>query len=83
MKKITALDVIRTFYISNELLGKVFKTPNKEKLNQNLKKIIKKSRKLSKEYLLNYDLGNYQARYDNYLNSKWKLKEISLSDYGV
>jgi hypothetical protein len=89
MKQITKtspLDAIRNFYISNELLGDVFKpnTKNTQRtVETDLKKIIKVANKLSKKELLNYHLDNYHPRYDNYLNSSWELKEISLADCGV
>lgn len=89
MKQITKtspLDAIRNFYISNELLGDIFK-PNikntKRTIEGDLKKIIKTATKLSKKELLNYHLDNYHPRYDNYLNSSWELKEIPLADCGV
>lgn len=84
--KVSPLEVIRTFYIGNELLGKVFKSSGKSKklkIKASLKKIIEKAKKLSRKKLLNYHLDNYHPRYDNYLNSSWELKEIDLQDCGV
>ncbi len=84
--KASPLDAIRTFYISNELLGDIFK-PNTKNTQRNvegdLKKIIKTAGKLSKKELCNYHLDNYHPRYDNYLNSSWELKEVALADCGV
>jgi len=84
-KKISPLDTIRTFYISNELLGNVFKNSpmNERVLKTSISKIIKQSERLSKKDLLTYHLNNDHPRYDNYLNSKWEIKEISLEDCGV
>ncbi len=84
--KVSALAVIRAFYVANELMGDVFggfPEPTKKKIESRLKKIIKQSEKLSKKNLLTYHLDNYHPRYDNYLNSKWELREITLEECGV
>lgn len=85
-KKVTALEVIRIYYIGEELLGEVFKisgSQKKKKVKALLKKILNKSKKLSKKELLDYHMDGYHLRFDNYLNSKWELKEINLKDCGV
>ncbi len=83
LQKTTPIEVVRIFYLNNELLKEVFKTPNKEKLNKNIKKIINKAKKLSKIDLINYHLDNWHPRYDNYFNSKWEIKEILIKDCGA
>lgn len=85
-KTITALDAIRAFYIGNELLSDVFKAVAKDKnidIQNEIKKIVDKANKLSKERLLKYHLDNYHPRYDNYFNSSWELKEVDLKDCGA
>lgn len=85
-KKVTSLEAIRAFYIGNELLDEVFKIPEKhrkKKLSSAIRKIVSKSKKLSHKKLLTYHLGDYHPRYDNYMNSTWELKEVSLKDCGV
>ena len=85
-KKVTALEPIRAFYTGNELLGDVFKIPEKflkKRLEPTIKKIVGRSNKLSAKELLNYNLGNQLPRYDNYLNSTWELKEIDIKDCGI
>ena len=89
-KKVTPLEALRIFYISNELLGSIFKIPQKHmknKLPKAVKEIVKKSKKLSLKELSKYDFGAYHkkadARYEGYLNSTWKLEEIDLKDCGA
>lgn len=85
-KKVTSLEPIRTYYTSQELLGDVFEIPEKDiekKLNNAVKKIVKKSKKLTPKELLNYPLNNHHPRYDNYINSTWELKKIALKDCGI
>ncbi len=85
-KKVTALDAIRAFYIGNELLGDVFKAVEKDRsinIETEIKKVVTKANKISKEKLLRYHLDNWHPRYDNYFNSSWELKEVELKDCGV
>lgn len=84
-KEISPIEVIRAFYISNELLSRIFNLSEKRraaKLNYLLREITGKANKLSDKKLLKYDLDNYHPRYDNYFNSKWEKKEIDLKDCG-
>lgn len=85
MKKITSIDIIKNFYISNELLKEVFaiKSKDKKKIENKLKSIFKKADKLKDKFYLQHNLDNWHMRYDHYLNSRWELKKIKLEDCGV
>jgi hypothetical protein len=53
-------------------------------LTRELKRVTKEAARLSNKKLLEQPpLGDWFARYDHYLNSKWELKTIRLDDCGV
>ncbi len=82
--KYSSLDVIRAYYMT-EALKKELTTLNltKAALTKKLEKVKKQADKLTPKQLFNDPLDNYHARYDNYVNSSWELKTISLADCGV
>jgi hypothetical protein len=83
-KEVSALEVLRAFYIGDELLGELFqKKHTGGHAEKFLKNILKKAKRIPKETLLTHALGNHHPRYDNYLNSSWTLKEIRLKDCGA
>lgn len=85
MKK-TSLDVIKTFYIADELLPTVFKKkyPYSEKsLRKTLERLIKKADKIPKNFFLRFQFSGHNSRYDHYFNSKWTTKTILLKDIGL
>lgn len=89
-RNITALDILRNLYATNQLLAKAHAkfrrdeikiTP--QKLELTLKKIKKKVQKVKNWDLVTQDLEKYHLRYDNYINSDWELRKINLKDCGV
>lgn len=79
------LDVIRNFYMAEVLLKKINTSElvSNSILEKHLKEIKSKANKMSARDLLEYNFKNWSQRYDNYMNSHWELKEISLEDCGV
>lgn len=92
MKKITSLDVMKYFYIGHELLKNEMYDPeayhtrvkkySQKQFKNKLKKVIGKSKKITKKDLMTFDYG-WQYRVGHYLNFKWEYKEIELSRCGV
>ena len=85
-KNVSPIEVIRTLYISDKLLSKVFKASGKGKqlkVKIALELITQKANQMSRKKLLKYHLENWGPRYDNYINSVWELKEIELKNCGV
>ncbi|MEX0935219.1 MAG: hypothetical protein WDZ70_02755 [Candidatus Paceibacterota bacterium] len=83
---ITVLDVIKAFYIGDELLQDIFDVDQKytkKEIEAELGGMIKKVDDISQRKLLGYHLDNCLIRFDNYYNSTWEKKEIPLSDCGV
>ncbi len=86
IKHTTPIDAIRNFYIAEKLLPEILgsKKLTKTILENKLKSAVKKASRLSDEFILHESKNLlYPARYDNYLNSKWQVKEIYLKDCGV
>ncbi|MEX0935211.1 MAG: hypothetical protein WDZ70_02715 [Candidatus Paceibacterota bacterium] len=85
-ENLTVLDIIRAFYIGDELLQDIFgadQTYTEEEIEGQLEEIIKKADKISQRKLLGYHLDNCLIRFDNYFNSTWEKREIPLADCGA
>jgi|GEM_PF-3498562 len=81
---LSTLDVIRTFYINEELLPKVFsKKSSPEIFEKELILLCEKAQSLTKKKLLSYHMDNWGMRYYHYLNAQWELREVSLDECGV
>ncbi len=84
-KTISALEAIRTFYITEELLPAVIKKKDlsPKQLEKELQKIIRAAQKIPKKILISYHMDHYNLRYYNYLNATWELSEVLFEDCGV
>lgn len=85
--KVSPIKVVRNYYVSDVLMKQaqlVEKNLNNKDFEKILSKIVKESEKIDDIDLINYFSKNMNGpRFDNYFNSSWVLKEISLSDCGV
>ncbi len=89
-KNVNVFDVLRNFYATDHLLAKAYSKLRRhevkithKKLELTLKKIKKKAQKVRKYDLATQDLKGYHIRYDNYVNSDWKIENVNLRDCGV
>jgi hypothetical protein len=79
------LEVIRAFYSAEVLLKKEHVSENADftTIEKHLIKVKSKADKMTKKQLLEYMFDNWAQRYDNYMNSEWRLIEINIADCGV
>lgn len=85
-QEISPIEVIRSFYISDKLLKEMFDSNEEltvKEVEAKLKVKVKFAEKLSQNELIGYLAKRYAIKFDNYLNSTWELKNVSLSDCGV
>lgn len=88
-KDIQNIEIFRTFYISEVLLKGLSErmTLNEKVFEDKLLDLIRKAKKITDKTLIEYVAffcpKPDALRYDNYMNTKWKLKEIPLMNCGA
>lgn len=82
---VSSLDPIRAYFMAEALKQEVatLKVNTRAALKKKLAKVNRQAAKLTPRQLFNQPLDHHHGRYDNYVNSSWRLMTIPLADCGV